>query len=411
MVWLGSGDLVGSAVSGGNYGYALMWGLTIALLARFFVVSALAKYQLCNSQGDTTILHGYARLWRGFPLLLAGGALILGFTYNAFLLRGAATALFNLFGRTGGASWGIFVWALVSIIASLYLVTRPNQYKGLEWIANAAIVSLAGTFLIALVGTGFSPVEFLKGMTFRIPPDEGPIGALLVVIALIGTVGGSAANLLYTYFMSEKGWQGPGFRKLQIYDLLLGVASIVVINIAVWVVAAETLRGSDLTISGEADLESMMELALGPIGGVLLWIGLFGATFDALPANAFGYTKMFIGAVHQTFRHRSERFDRPESDPLFKWIQIGALLVLPLVFSLPFAPDFVILTLVGNALAVVLVPVIIVGLIWITNKKELLLPGYANSWWENAILLLVGAIGVWGTYSLIQSLVDLIAQL
>lgn len=65
MMWLGAGDLVSASVSGGNYGYAFMWVLVIATVARFVVTSALARYQLCNGKGDSSILQGYGRIWKG----------------------------------------------------------------------------------------------------------------------------------------------------------------------------------------------------------------------------------------------------------------------------------------------------------------------------------------------------------
>ncbi|HEX6070388.1 MAG TPA: hypothetical protein VFZ18_11210, partial [Longimicrobiaceae bacterium] len=81
MAWLSAGDLVSASVSGSTYGYALMWALVLALFARFFFVSAIGKYVLCNSHGDTSILGGFARLWRGLPLVVGGIGFILGFTY------------------------------------------------------------------------------------------------------------------------------------------------------------------------------------------------------------------------------------------------------------------------------------------------------------------------------------------
>ena len=45
VTWLGAGDLVDSAVSGGSYGYALMWALALALfvLASWGAWKALAE--------------------------------------------------------------------------------------------------------------------------------------------------------------------------------------------------------------------------------------------------------------------------------------------------------------------------------------------------------------------------------
>ena len=46
LTWLGAGDVVEAGVAGGNYGYALMWIVVVALLIRFLFVSLIAKYQL-----------------------------------------------------------------------------------------------------------------------------------------------------------------------------------------------------------------------------------------------------------------------------------------------------------------------------------------------------------------------------
>ena len=62
LTWLGAGDLVDSAVLGGNYGYELMWAMAVALFVRFVLVSIIAKYQLCNPLGyahDTGRVHSF----------------------------------------------------------------------------------------------------------------------------------------------------------------------------------------------------------------------------------------------------------------------------------------------------------------------------------------------------------------
>jgi hypothetical protein len=61
----------------------------------------------------------------------------------------------------------------------------------------------------------------------------------------------------------------------------------------------------------------------------------------------------------------------------------------------------IVLTVFGNALQVVVVPAMIVGLIWITSSRRWMLHEYVNRWWENVILFVIGAIGLWATYNLI----------
>ena len=442
LSWLGTGDLINSSVSGANYGYALLWALAIATLARFFVVSALSKYQLCNSQGDQTILDGFERVWRGFPMLLGIFAVLLGFVYHAFLFLAAGTSLYYLFGQVGG-DYGIFFFSIAVLAMVIFLASRPKEYRGLEVVAEIAMAFLVITFAVALFGSGFDLLAFLRGLfTFAIPPQQGAFGALVIVISIIGAVGGSVANLLYPYFIRDKGWHGPRYRRLQVFDLLFGIVTLIVLNFMVWIVAAELLRGRGDTISAPEDLARMMELAIGSIGPPLMWIAIFFTVFDNISTQLYAFPRMMIEAIHKRYPARAERYgflergadyeatpvdaagdssavrDRPPvsevdedrsaplpsdtfvSDPLIWWIR-AFLLVPPLIFSLPQAPNLIVLTVFGNALQVVVVPAMIVGLIWITSSRRWMLHEYVNRWWENVILFVIGAIGLWATYNLI----------
>lgn len=433
VAWLGTGDLVDSSVSGANYGYALMWAIVLALFCRYFTTSMLAKYQLCNSVGDETVLTGFGRLWKGFPLLLAVASTTLGFIYASYLLKAAGTALYNLTGRIGGEEWAIFFWSAIIVAVSIFLALRPSQYRGLEIVAQVAVIVVLVAFFIALINTGIDVGGLLGGLTFRLPPDVGAFGSLLVAVSVIGAVGGSAANLIYPYLMRDKGWRGPRYRKLQVYDLLVGVASLVVINLAIWVVATETLSGSGAGIAEADDLARMMEQAVGSAGPTLMWIAIFFIAFDNIPAYSYGFTRILVEAIHETFPARGARYaqaartsshgDSPVihssegdvskeelaksetsvRDPIFRYSQIGLLIILPLIFSLPGTADFIVLTILANAMAVLTAPIILVGVILITNNKQWILPEYRNKWWENVILFIVAGIGLWATYGLIKS--------
>jgi Mn2+/Fe2+ NRAMP family transporter len=452
LSWLGTGDLINSSVSGANYGYVLMWALVIATLARFFVVSALTKYQLCNRTNDQTILDGFARVWKGFPIFLAICSVGLGIVYHSFLFLGAGTALYFLFGQFGG-DWGIFMWAVIVLGVVVFMARRPNQYKGLEIIANLAMATLVLIFIWALIGSGIDFGQVLHGLTFSVPDDRGAYGAWLVVVAIIGAVGGSVANLMYPYFVSDKGWRGPAYRKLQVYDLLFGVVSLIVLNLAIWIVAAQLMRGRGATITGPEDLANMMELAIGPAGPPLLWIAVFFCVFDNIGTQVYSFARIAVEAAHKTFPARAERYgslihpgdpdapaalapsggrfshpevEEPEEaeitparhvrpaalmrDPLFRRIQ-WLLLLPPILFTLPHGPSLVAITVFGNAIQVFVVPAMIVGLLWMTNSRKWMLKGYANRWWENAILLVICGIGIWAAWGIAKGLPESIAGL
>jgi Mn2+/Fe2+ NRAMP family transporter len=407
MAWLSAGDLVSASVSGSTYGYALMWALVLALFARFFFVSAIGKYVLCNNSGDPSILTGFGRLWRGLPMLIGVIAFILGFTYQTYIIKGAATALWHLLGGIGNRDWGIFVFAVLLVGITIFLLLRGHQYRTLELIARVSVGILMVTFFIAVVLHGFDLLALLRGLAFRLPADTGGFGAVLVVAAIIGAVGGSAANLLYPYFMQDKGWDRPAYRKLQIVDLLTGILAMVFINLCVWIVAAEVLAGGGgIAIEEAEDLATMMGKGVGAIGPLLLWIGLFFVTFTSFPAYSFGFTKVLLDGVQRTLSGQVETYENPENHRAFKWIQVGLLLIVPLLFSLPMAPDFIVLTIAGNALGAITGPIIIVGVIVLTTSKKYMLPEYANKWWETIALLIIGGIGLWATYGVVASLLS-----
>lgn len=401
FAWLGTGDLVDSSVSGANYGYDLMWVLCLALFCRYFFVNALAKYQLCNRHGDETIFHGFYRVWKGFPIVLGVSAYIMGFVYVSYMIRGAGVALHHLFGQAGNS----FLWSLVGVGLAIYVTTRKRQLKALEFIARTACIVIILSFIYTIWNTGINAEAFIEGLSFGIPANNDAFGALLIAVSIIGAVGGSAANLLYPYLMNDKGWKGPRQRKLQIMDLLTGIVAIIVINLAIWIVAAETMYGQGQVIHNEVDLAAMMAQAVGPIGPVLLWITVFFVCFTSYPTFSVGFTKLLMHGVHLSTK-RGEKYEKPEQDPRFKWFSIGGLLLVPLIFSMPFAPNLVTLTIVGNSLAVITAPIIILGIIFMTSRKSMMLPDYVNKWWENLILGIVGCIGLWATYSLLIVLID-----
>jgi Mn2+/Fe2+ NRAMP family transporter len=403
MAWLSAGDLVTASVSGADYGYALIWALVMSLVARYFFVSAIGKYILANNEGTDSIMAGFRRLWRGLPILMGVVAFGVGFIVQTYIIKGAASALYHLMGRPGDSAWGVFVVAVLLVGLTTAMLVAGRQYKVLELVARLSVVALLITFLVIIGLRGFDVMELLRGLVFEVPDDAGGFRSIVIVAAIIGAVGGSAANLLYPYFLRDKGWTGPEYRKLQIVDLLIGIVAMVVINLAVWIMAAETVQGREFSIQDENDLAQMMQLGIGAPGPILLWLGLFFVTFNSFPAYSYGFTKVLLDGVRHTFPRVSDPEADLEGIPGFRWLQIGVLLCMPLLFSLPVAPNFVVLTIAGQALQALTGPIIIVGIIILTSSRRFMRPAYVNRWWETVALLLIGAIGLWATFGTIRS--------
>lgn len=410
MTFLGTGDLVSSSVSGANYGYALMWTLIVALGARYAMISAIAKYKLQNRFGDQSLMAGYRRLWSGFPKFFAVTMLIYGVIVQAAFLRAGTVGVYELAGERGGA-WGHFWWGIPIVTITAIALTRGSAFRFLEWSARLASIVIVGAFLFALVRIGHVDWGGLaRGLTFGVPPDHGPFDALFIAVATIGTIGGSAANLLYPYFMAERGWNGPEHRAIQRFDLISGMLPLLLINLLIWIVAAETIRGTGVTVSDEAGLAKMMTMAVGPVGPTLLWIAFALKAFTSFPAQAHGFARMMFDGLHQGSQ-RGERYEELDHDPWFNRVMVAFFIVTPLVITMPGAPDLVHLSVFGTSVVTAItLPPILLGVLALTSSRRFMLDDYVNGWWKTLILVAISLIGIWSLYAILANLGTALAR-
>ena len=396
LTWLGAGDLVDSAVSGGNYGYALMWAMALALFVRFVFVSIIAKYQLCNQHGES-VLAGLRRIHPAVPILVGILALVFGHGYGSFSVKGVGEATAGLLGFDLEQLWdeGFSVfWVVVA-----FLIVFRGIFHRVEWAAYI----LLGLLSVSLIGVacwaGPNPVGAAKGvLLFVVPEQQGPFGVLLVVTSLIGAVGGSIANLLYPYFIEQKGWRGPQYRRLQLYDLAFGTLVVIVLNLSVWTVGAEILHPRGLTVNELSDLTNLLTKVLGNLGGPIFYLGAFAALFSTMVGNATGYGYMLTDIVsnHRTAQ-REHKDDTKTRSPsrIYRWVAAWCLFS-PLVWCLPGMPSFVTLTVVVNAAAVITLPLLAAGLWYVTASGKCIGPKYKNHWWENGLMACLFALACWG---------------
>jgi len=401
LTWLGAGDVVDMGVAGSNYGYSLMWVLVLAVFMRFVFVSLVARYQLCNPHGEG-VLDGLARFHPWYAPGLFVAAIVMGHVYESYMTVGAGEVCRNLF-RTG-ETWQ---WALACNALALALVFRP-AYARLERVFKVFLAVLSASFVGSALWVGLNPAGVVQGL-FRLemPEQHGRFNPLLVAVAMIGAVGGSLMNLAYPYFLEAKGWRGPRFRRVQQYDLLLGVSVMIVLNLAVWSLGAELLY-PDRHIRDLDDLPSLLSTVLGEGGRALFYLGIFAAVYTSVIGHAAGLAYM---GSHAWLRWRHGP-GLPASDyrrhPLYRPLVLWCL-VSPLVWTVPGMPDFVTLTLLANGAQVVLVPVLAGGLWRITASSRYIGAAHRNRWWENALMAVLFALALYVTVASLRSIGGMLA--
>ncbi|MGI6285878.1 Nramp family divalent metal transporter [Neomoorella humiferrea] len=397
LSWLGAGDLVDMSVSGAHYGYDLMWGLVLALMLRYILVNVISKYALCNVHHES-IFQGYKRLFKYLPLIFGIASLFLAHFYAAYLVKGAGEALWHLT-NTGNT----FIWSIIVVVVALALLGR-GVYNYVEITIKGILILMVVSLVGNAIWVGPNVPAILKGtIAFSVPKNVGGIDTLVFVVSLIGAVAGSMSNLIYPYLFDQKGWRGPKYLKLQRYDLLFGILMIIIIDLAVWVLGAEILHPKGLTVKTVADMAQMLTSTLGVLGGILFYLGVFGACFSTVIGYGLGFGNLFVDALFVTFPERARKYGYQHAkDPLYK-LSLFITVVLPVIWALPSMPGFVYLTVMVNAWQIILLPAVAIGLIVLTNRKDLL-GEYVNKWWENLLLFILIVLTLWSVWQLIASL-------
>jgi Mn2+/Fe2+ NRAMP family transporter len=405
LTWLGSGDIVSAGVSGGNYGYALMWAMVFALLMRFFFVTTIAKYQLCNPHGEG-LLDGLVRLHPLFAPFLLIVILVIGHINGTYMIAGIGETMVKLTGI--GLEWQ---WALFWVVVGLAIVFRPI-YDRAEWVFKVFIILMTVSLVGTAIWVGPNIGGIIKGtVAFELPPQQGPFGAMAVAMAMVGAVGGSLLNLVYPYFLEQKGWNSPKYRRVQTYDFILAIVALIIFNLAVWTLGAELVHTSGKKIGVLEDLTSLLSIVLGEGGRKLFYLGMFGAVFTSLLGNGLGLGYLASHAYNR-WRNKSKGGDKIDykSHPIYIFIVLW-ILVSPLIWIFTGKADFVTLTLLANTLMAVLIPALAGGLWWITASRRYIGNEYKNRWWENLIMGFLFVLAVWGAYESALSVYQMVLNM
>jgi Mn2+/Fe2+ NRAMP family transporter len=392
LTWLGAGDIVQSAAAGGSYGYALMWAFALCLAMRYLFVSIIAKYQLCN-QHHESVLAGLTRLHRLFAPFVFVCSLIGGHAMGVVLLIGASQASVRLTQVGSTKSWAVGLSLLAFMI-----VFRPI-YRSIEKVFFVLLSVLTLSLLILAGWAGPDLLGIAKGVFgFAVPDTVGRFDAIWIMVALVGAVGGGLANLMYPYFIQEKGWLTPAHLRVQRYDLILGIIVLFLLDLSIWVVGAEILKPKGIHV---VDLESLARLlgeALGQLGTTLFYLGIFAALYSSIIGNGVAYGYLASDALRrwrpEAASTSGERYRKNQG---YRWI-VSWVILSPLFWILLGQSDFVGLTLTVNALQVVILPVLVVGVWMITAKTKYIGAKYRNQWWENIIMAFVLVLACIGVY-------------
>ncbi|MEL6528757.1 MAG: Nramp family divalent metal transporter [Pseudomonadota bacterium] len=365
--FIGPGTVTACTLAGASFGYALLWALVFATIATMTLQEMSARLGVVTQKGlgETLAELFQTSIWRWPMIVLICVALYLGnAAYEAGNLSGAALGIATVAGESDLAFKGSV--AAISVLAALLLWT--GSYRQIETALLALVMFMAlafvATFAIAQPDIG----ALFGGLVRPAIPD----GALLTVIALIGTTV-VPYNLFLHASAAQAKWQNPSELPAARVDTMVSIGIGGLIGILIVSTAAASLFAMGVSVESAADMATQFEPLFGVHAKYLMGAGLFaaGLTSSITAPLATGY------AVSEIFQIAPDKKQRVLRLVALSVIVIGAALALTgirpvtIILSAQFANG-------------ILLPVVAIFLLYAMNQRSVL-GDYANGKIANAL--------------------------
>ncbi len=267
---IGAGDLIAAAVSGAQYGYALLWAAVLGGILKYVLYEGVSRYQLIT---EDSLLSGWKKqLHPGVSWYFVGYLVIW-----SFIVAGALMAACGLAAHALIPVLSVIQWGVIHSLLALFIVFL-GKYKLVEklmrvFIALMFVVTITSAILISPDIT-----QIFKGIFIPQIPEN----SVKFILGVIGGVGGSVTLLSYGYWIREKKWSGKSYLKKSRLDLGIAYSLTAIFGVAIMVIAAgvkpEVIQGSQMVV-GMAD---EMEAVTGNVGRWIFLIGFWGAVFSSM---------------------------------------------------------------------------------------------------------------------------------
>lgn len=267
---IGAGDLIAAAVSGAQYGYALLWAAVLGAILKYVLNEGISRYQLVNGQ---SLLNA----WKNRLHPFVSWYFIVYLFIWSLIVAGALMAACGLAAHALFPALSIIQWGIIHSLFALVIVFI-GKYKLLEklmrvFIALMFIVTIASAILIHPDIT-----QILKGIFIPQIPEH----SVKFILGVIGGVGGSVTLLSYGYWIREKKWSGKSYLKRTRVDLGIAYTLTAIFGISIMIIAAgvkpEIIKGSQMVVG----MATEMEMVTGIYGKWIFLIGFWGAVFSSM---------------------------------------------------------------------------------------------------------------------------------
>ena len=380
--FIGPGTVTVCTIAGAQFGYALVWGLVVAMLSAIALQEMAARLGVIAQKGlgETLAESLTGSIWKWPLIVLVIAALYVGNSaYQAGNLTGAALGVAAVTGDD--ASVKVYAGLIALIAGAMFL---RGSYRLIERFLIAVVLFMSLAFITTFIVVKPDLSALLQGAVVPVIPE----GGLSTLITLIGTtvvpynlfLHSSAARTRWKTFNRRRAVDGlraaEGLRAAR-SDTIISISIGGLVSILILSTAAASFFGSGAIIENAGDMAYQLEPAFGGSAKYLLAAGLFAAglssAITAPMATAYAVSEI-LGLKSDT------------TGTVFRLIALSVLALGSLSALLELRPlEIILFAQLANGL---LLPIIAMFLVVVMNRKSLL-GEHANNWFTNIIGLSV----------------------
>lgn len=368
---IGTGSVTSMIVAGSSYNMQLLWVLFLSCVFSGILIYSYGNYTLVTGE---TALFGFKK-HMPFGKIVAI-LIIIGISFGQW------NSLTGILGISSNIIFEVlalylpflkvFEYEAVLLIAILimgimYAILLVGKYSFFEKILVIFVSIMAISFIVSLLLVYPLPIDVVMGLIPSIPEVEG--GRMLVA-AFVGTTMAAATFLSRPLFILGKGWSLKD-QKQQRNDAIMAAILVFIISGSIMAVASGALYHNGIIVNKVLDMGRTLEPVAGKFALTLFFFGTFSAGLSSIfpclmiaPLLIADYQSGELDINSKQFR------------TITAFASAFALLV-PIFGVNPIRAQL--LTQVFN---VFVLPLVIIGIIFLINKKDLM-KKYKSNWLLN----------------------------
>lgn len=264
--FIGPGTVTLCTLAGVNFGYALLWAMSLSIIATIILQEMAARVGIITQKGLALNIKEQIKspILRKLAILLILAAIVVGnAAYEAGNISGASLGVSAVF----GASYFYLYPIIIGVVA--FILLYIGNYKILERSLVALVIIMSISFLTTAFITKPNLSLVFKNMFIPTLPK----GSLLTVIGLIGTTVVPYNLFLHASLVKEK-WKHESDLVYARKDTFISIILGGIVSMAI-IIAATSIN--NVEIKSAVDLAKGLEPLYGEYASYFLGIGLFAA--------------------------------------------------------------------------------------------------------------------------------------